>query len=142
MGEATRHPSAVPEGTQAASHDTDKDSAIPKDLLAVGSVLAAIAASSCCVIPFVLFTLGISGAWMGSLTALEPYQPYFVVLALGFLGAGFYITYRKPKAVVCQDGYCATPASDRIVKTALWVATVLVAVALAWPYVVPLLLGE
>jgi mercuric ion transport protein len=42
------------------------------------SVLAAIIGSLCCVAPLVLLTLGISGAWIGQLTALEPYRPIFI----------------------------------------------------------------
>jgi mercuric ion transport protein len=86
----------------------------------------------------VLFTLGVSGAWIGNLTALAPYQPLFVGLTLAFLAWGFWLVYRKPK-VVCAEGYCARPNSDRIAKTGLWIATVLVAFALAFPYVVPFL---
>lgn len=43
--------------------------------VAAGGVLGAIAASSCCVLPLVLFSVGIGGAWIGNLTALAPYQP-------------------------------------------------------------------
>lgn len=130
-----------PAGTEVSRHK-DKGSEVTKDVAALGSVLGAIGASACCVLPFVLFTLGVSGAWMGNLTALEPYQPYFVALTLGFLGMGFYMVYRKPRPVHCDpEGHCARPLSERIVKTALWVATALVALALAWPYIVPLLLG-
>lgn len=39
-------------------------------LVAAGGILGALAASSCCIIPLVLFSLGISGAWIGNLTAL------------------------------------------------------------------------
>jgi len=42
--------------------------------LAAGG-LAAILASTCCLGPLVLITLGFSGAWIGNLTALEPYRP-------------------------------------------------------------------
>jgi mercuric ion transport protein len=38
-----------------------------------GGALAALGAASCCVVPFALFALGISGAWIGNLTALAPY---------------------------------------------------------------------
>ncbi len=107
---------------------------------AVASVLAALAASSCCVIPFVLFTLGVSGAWIGNLTVLAPYQPVFIVLTLGFLAGGFFMVYRKPKAACAPGSYCATPRSDRIAKIGLWTATVLVAIALAFPYLSPLLI--
>lgn len=44
--------------------------------------LAAILASICCLGPLILISLGISGAWIGNLTALEPYRPLFIGVAL------------------------------------------------------------
>jgi mercuric ion transport protein len=41
-------------------------------LLAVGGILAALAASSCCIAPLVLFALGVSGAWIANLSQLAP----------------------------------------------------------------------
>ncbi len=35
-------------------------------LVAAGGILGALAASSCCILPLVLFSLGISGAWIGA----------------------------------------------------------------------------
>ena len=58
-------------------------------LLSVGGIVAALGAATCCVVPFVLFFAGISGAWIGNLTAFEPYQPVFVTIALACLGYGF-----------------------------------------------------
>lgn len=43
-----------------------------KPWIAAGGILGAIAASSCCILPLVLFSLGIGGAWIGNLTALAP----------------------------------------------------------------------
>jgi mercuric ion transport protein len=112
-------------------------------LTAGASILGAIAASSCCVVPFVLFSLGVSGAWIGRLTALAPYQPYFVALTMAFLAVGFVLVYRRP-AAPCADGssYCAQPSSRRIAKTGLWTAAVLVAIALVFPSIVPLIFPE
>ena len=59
-------------------------------LLSVGGILAALGVATCCVVPFALFFAGVSGAWIGNLTALKPYQPLFVALATGCLGTGFY----------------------------------------------------
>lgn len=88
-------------------------------LLAAGGIVAALGAALCCVIPFALFTLGVSGAWIGNLTALEPYQPTFAAVALGFIGYGAYRVYWKPK-VACADGsYCARPTSNRMAKIGL-----------------------
>ncbi|WP_222873573.1 mercuric transporter MerT family protein [Hankyongella ginsenosidimutans] len=53
--------------------------------LATGGLIGAVLASSCCVVPLVLVTLGVSGAWIGSLTALEPYKLFFVLVTLALL---------------------------------------------------------
>ena len=112
-----------------------------KSLLASGSALGAIAMSSCCILPVTLFSLGATGAWIGNLAALYPYKAYFFVATAGFLAAGFWKVYRRPRAVECAEGsYCASPATDRVVKTALWASTILVAAALAFPYAAPLFL--
>jgi mercuric ion transport protein len=109
--------------------------------LAAGGMLGALASTSCCILPLVLFSLGIGGAWIGNLTALAPYQPIFVAITLGFIGAGFWLVYLRPKPG-CTDGEaCARPLPGQIAKTSLWLATILVAAALAFPYVAPVLLG-
>lgn len=104
-------------------------------LLSVGGILAALGAASCCVVPFGLFLAGVSGAWIGNLTALEPYQPIFAAVSLSFIGYGAWRVYRRPK-VACADGYCTTPRSDRIAKIGLWTASILVIVAVVFPYAV------
>ncbi len=109
--------------------------------LVVAGLAAAIGASSCCILPLVLFALGVSGAWIGNVTVLAPYQPYFVVAAVAFLGVGFFRVYRRPRTACAEDGTCARPGSTRLVKIALWAATVLVAIAVAFPYVAPLFIG-
>ncbi len=106
------------------------DSSKKKGIAAAGGVLGAILASACCIGPLLLLTLGVSGAWIGKLTVLEPYQPIFVVATLGFLGVGFWQVYIKPRKACEAGSYCASPTSDRVIKTALWVATILVVVAL------------
>jgi mercuric ion transport protein len=107
--------------------------------IAAGGILGALAASSCCVLPLVLFSLGISGAWIANLTALAPYKPYFAAATIALLGYGYYLVYVRPKQA-CADGSCARPLPNRVVKTSLWIATVLVAIALAFDYIAPLLL--
>ena len=72
-------------------------------LVAVGGILGAFAASSCCLVPLVLFGLGIGGAWISNLTALAPYKPLFVTGTAGLLGYGFYLVYWKPRRI-CTDG--------------------------------------
>ena len=110
-------------------------------LVAAGGILGAIAATSCCIVPLVLFTLGIGGAWIGDLTALAPYQPIFIAATLIFLGTGYYLVYRR-RGAACADGKCrARLLPRRGVKLALWAATALVASAIAFPYMARALLG-
>jgi mercuric ion transport protein len=109
--------------------------------LAAGGVLGALASSSCCILPVALFSLGASGAWLGNLSALSPYQPIFVALTLAFLASGFWLAYRRPQAACAGSEACAQPTSGGTVKAALWAATLLVAAAIAFPYLAPALFG-
>jgi len=108
-----------------------------------GSVIAAIAASACCVGPLVFALLGIGGA--GFLVTLEPYRPLFTVVTLGLLGSGYYLTYRTQVAVAAaptatdDDCGCEMPKTNRAGKRTLWLATALVVLALAFPYATPYL---
>src|SRR5215467_2483334 len=109
-------------------------------LLAAGGFLAALGAASCCVVPFVLFTLGVSGAWIGNLTALEPCQPIFAAVAVACLGSGFYLVYRRPTTACAEGSYCASPSSNGVAKIGLWTAAVLVIVAIGFPRIAVLFL--
>jgi len=129
---------------------TARESAAPtpddrgrRTFLASGSILGAFAMSSCCILPLVLFSLGVTGAWIGNLTALYPYKPYFFVVTAIFLAAGFYQVYRRDRAVACgADRACGTPRSAQITKAALWISTALTLAALGFPYAAPLLLDS
>jgi mercuric ion transport protein len=111
-------------------------------LLAAGGLLGALAASSCCILPLALFGLGVSGAWIGNFTQLAPYQPYFLAVTLGFLGAGYWLVYRSSK-LACADGEtCARPLPNLLVKVGLVLATILVIAALGIDFLAPLLLNS
>ncbi len=111
---------------------------VKKQIAATGSVIGAILASSCCIVPPVLVTLGASGAWIGNLTVLEPYKPIFATVTFVFLGFGYWQVYRK-REVVCEEGsYCAWGGFDRIAKGALWIAAILVLLALTIDFWAPL----
>ncbi|TCS62961.1 mercuric transporter MerT family protein [Varunaivibrio sulfuroxidans] len=136
---ASTLPSTTPDVSGA--QPSEEDSSRSKDrLLATGGILGALAASSCCVLPLVLFSLGISGAWIGNLTALYPYKPIFVTITALFLAGGFYSAYRKPKTACVAGSYCASPTSKRVLKIALWGSTALVILALVFPSLVPYLM--
>lgn len=111
----------------------------PAGLAAASGVAGAMAASACCILPLVLFSLGTGGVWVGRLAALSPYQPYFIGFAALAIGYGFRQVYRRPAE--CAEGeVCARPLPKRLVKSALWSAAALIAVALVYPYALPYVL--
>ena len=111
-------------------------------LMAAGGLLGALAASSCCILPVVLFGLGISGAWIGNFTQLAPYQPYFLAATIVFLGTGYWLVHLASKAACVEGEACARPLPNRLVKIVLVVATVLVVAALGFDFLAPLLLNS
>jgi mercuric ion transport protein len=111
-------------------------------LIAAGGLLGALAASSCCIMPLALFGLGVSGAWIGNFTRLAPYQPYFIAATLAFLGYGYWLVFRSATRACAEGEACARPLPNRIVKTSLIVATVLVAAALGLDFIAPLFLNS
>jgi mercuric ion transport protein len=103
-------------------------------LLAGG--LAAILASTCCLGPLVLITVGVSGAWISNLTVLEPYQPYFIGAAVIALLLAWRRIWRP--AAACEPGQvCAIPQVNRTYKVLFGIVVVLVIVALGFPFIAP-----
>ena len=103
-------------------------------LLAGG--LAAILASTCCLGPLILLMLGISGAWIANLTALEPYRPIFIGAAV----LALFVAYRQIFRPVagCRPGeVCAVPQVRTTYKALFGLVVVLLAIALSYPFVAP-----
>jgi len=106
----------------------------------IAAVAAAVGASICCVGPFVLLMLGVSGAWIGNLTALEPYRPLFIGATLVFLGLAFRKLYLVPE--VCDVGKpCAMPAIRRRQRIVFWLVTAILGLLIAFPWYGPILFG-
>ena len=111
-------------------------------LMAAGSLLGALAATSCCILPLVLFGIGVSGAWIGTFTQLAPYQPFFVAATIACLAYGYWLVYRSSRLECAEGEPCARPLSNWLVQLGLIVATVLVAAAIGFELVTPLLLNS
>ena len=105
----------------------------------VAGVLAAIGASVCCVGPLVLVVLGIGGAWIANLTALEPLRPWFIAATLLFLGLAFRRLYLQPQ--VCEPGTaCAEPLVLKRQRLIFWVVVLALLALLSVPWLAPLFL--
>src|ERR1700730_1367610 len=102
------------------------------------SALAAIVGPLCCVAPLVLLTLGISGAWISQLTALEPYRPIFIGVMAIFIGLAFRQLYIVP-ARCTPDEACANPRLQRRQRQIFWIVVVGLAALIAFPWYAPLL---
>jgi copper chaperone CopZ len=97
----------------------------------VGAVLAALAASACCLVPAVLAIVGVSGA--GASSALAPYRPLFLAITGIAIAAGFWFAYRPVPADACG---CGPSVSRRRTRIALWLSTLLAIAFAAYPLVI------
>jgi copper chaperone CopZ len=106
--------------------------------MVAGSVVAALAASVCCLGPVVAAAIG-AGALGAASTQFEPYRPWLLGLTALLLGAAFATTYRRTRA--CADRGCA-PSARPAGRIVLWIAVVLVGLLTAFPYYADWLVRE
>ncbi len=117
------------------SPNPQADTVVGRTALVTGFV-SAILASTCCLGPLVLITLGFSGAWIGNLTALEPYRPIFIGAAVVALFLAGQRIWAKPP--VCEPGQvCAVPPVRRGYKLLFGIVVALVIVAFGFPLIAP-----
>ncbi len=103
-----------------------------------GAALAAIGASACCAGPLVLLSLGIGGAWISNLTALEPYRLVFVGAVLVCLGFAWRRLYLAPS---CEPGEaCATSDVLGRQRGIFWVVGGLAVLLTASPWLLPMMI--
>lgn len=90
-----------------------------------GSIMVAIAGSTCCLGPVVLALLGLGGA--SALASLTAYRLLFMGMTAVLLGIAYYLTYRKKSAGECKQGeVCEYPGTSRLNKILLWLVTLFV----------------
>ena len=118
-----------------AQSPNEMNRATGRGALLAGAV-AAILASTCCLGPLVLITLGFSGAWIGTLTVLEPYRLIF----MGSAVVALFFAWRRiwqPTGACTPREVCAVSQVARIYKFLFGVVVVLVLIAFGFPYVAP-----
>lgn len=106
-----------------------------RKLTVAGAMLAALAASSCCIGPLILAALGIGGA--GALALVGGYRPYILGVTAVLLASGFYLTYRKRRASAASGDACGceqpSPKAGGAGKIGLWIAAGMVVAIAAAP---------
>ncbi|MCA1603332.1 MAG: cation transporter [Acidobacteria bacterium] len=97
-----------------------------------GAVIAAIAASLCCIGPLLFVVLGL-GAF-GAAAAFQTARPYLLGAAVLLLAFGFYRTYFR-RASACAPGEaCETKRINRASRIGLWIASIAVLAFALSPY--------
>lgn len=109
-----------------------------KVLLGVGTVVAAVGASLCCIVPVAVVLLGVGSAALGA--RLEPIRPFFLGLTLLLVGIAFYQVY-TPNRQDCEAGQNrAVPEGQRRQRIIVWMAAILAVVVAAFPYYMGLII--
>ncbi len=99
-------------------------------------VLASVAATLCCVMPFVLLMLGIGGVWIGYLVTLEPYQPIFIAVALVALFFAYKGIFINNNDCSENDKFCANPSVNRLYKITFYIVAITLILSIVAPYVI------
>lgn len=109
-------------------------------ILGAVSGLGAIAASSCCVIPLTLASLGAGAGVFGTLAVLAPWR--VPLLAAGSVGiaAGWLSWWRKRRAACDRLSACAARSRSLASLALLLLASLIVLTAIGWNYLEPSLL--
>lgn len=97
-----------------------------------GAVLAAFAASLCCVGPLLFVVLGL-GAFSAA-SVFESMRPWLLGVTAVFLAIGFYRAYFKRETACAPGEACATKPANRAGRAGLWIASVLVLAFALSPY--------
>ena len=112
----------------------------PESASIAAGAISALGASTCCVLPLVLVSAGLGGAWVAQLRELERFYYVFVAIALGAFGYAFYRLYLRP--VPCApDTACAAPQVRRRQRIAFWITLVAAKALVLSPFYVPYFLG-
>ncbi|MCD2453384.1 hypothetical protein GO003_023675 [Methylicorpusculum oleiharenae] len=119
----------------------DRENAVKtSSWLGLGAFMAAVGASACCVGPFLLLSLGIGGAWISTLTAMEQARPFFIILTLIFIGLGYRKLYLTPER--CNVGEsCAAAHNQSRRRLLFWLGSAFVLSLLAFPWLAPFFLA-
>lgn len=99
----------------------------------IGGLLAAAGAGICCAGPLVLVLLGISGSWISTLTAFDPFRPYFIAIVAGLL---FWAGWQVHRPIdQCPEGdVCAIPEKRKQYQYTYWVVVSLAFILVSSPY--------
>jgi len=128
---------------QCSCTRTAKDTNRLLEWTTAGGVLAALGVcAACCLLPFALLSIGVTGAWVSTLDASAAYKWPLIGLAIALLGYGFYAAYVRPKRLCAAGTACEVCSSSRAARIGLWIATILTIGGLVFERVEPMLVNH
>jgi mercuric ion transport protein len=136
----------VNEGKAMAVHDTvpieSPGTGKVRSLPAVGAAvgLGAVLASSCCVVPLLLGGVGAGAGVFGVLETLAFLRLPLIVLGGLAVAGGWWLWWRRRSQTCERETACARAPRSIAPTLVLGVATLLVAAAMAWDFIEPVLL--
>jgi len=116
------------------------DRPAPESASIAAGVISALGASTCCVLPLILVSVGVGGAWVAQLRELERFYYVFIAFAIGAFGYAFYRLYLVPTPCA-PDTACASPQVRRRQRIAFWVTLVTAKALVLSPFYVSYFLG-
>lgn len=106
----------------------------PETTSITAGLVSAIGASTCCVLPLALVSVGLGGAWVSQLRALERFAPLFIGGAIAAFAYAFYRLYLRPApCAATTTAECAVPAGRRRQRIAFWTTLVTAKILIFFP---------
>ncbi len=98
-------------------------------LLTLGGVAAAFGVASCCGLPFLLATFGLSSAWLGGIALLAaPHRPLLLWAGALCLAVGAVLLWRRRTTNCTSEAVCSKPAVRTMTAVGLLAGLVLLTI--------------
>jgi len=113
-----------------------------KESLATGGAIAAsFLIGSCCIVPTLFLVFGVSVGTLGVLSALEPFQPIFIVVGFVALSYAGLRIFRESPDPECDSESCDPQSRNRrLLRRVFPVAVLFFGMAISYPYILNALL--
>jgi mercuric ion transport protein len=113
-----------------------------KESLATGGAIAAsFLIGSCCIMPTLFLVFGVSVGALGVLSALEPFQPIFIVVGFVSLSYAGLRIFRESSDPECDSESCDPQSRNRHrLRRIFPVAVLFFVAAISYPYILNALL--
>lgn len=100
--------------------------------VATGGLIASVAvflSATCCVLPMIVVTAGLGGAWVALLGTLFDYRYVFLTVSVLLVAFGWGVLYRRRATLqkACADGLCSSARTSRSALVVLSISTLFIA---------------